>query len=106
MPTWCSSPGGNFWADLDGLRLIVHAGDPAGSPVRFSVLRRQYGQGSPFGIVGSDVENDCPAAMKAAQILVAGAGASVPDAAGHRGEGANGAAGTRPGQSCYRRAPH
>lgn len=99
MPTWRSSLSGDLWADLEGLRLVVHAGAPDGSPVRYSVLRRQYGRGSLFAVVGSGVENDCPAALKAVQILAAGARASVPDAADHWGKGSHGAAGTHLGQS-------
>jgi hypothetical protein len=98
VPTWRSGRGGELWADLGSLRLVVHASDPDGGRVRFSVLRRQHGRGSPFALVASGVENDQLAAMDAAEALAANAGASLRTRAGNRGKGAGGAAATHHGQ--------
>lgn len=72
------------------MRLVVHAGDPTGSRVRFSVLRRQYGQGSPFATVGSGFENDCFTAMSATIDLASKADGSVQTGTRDLGEVANG----------------
>jgi len=98
VPTWRSGRGGELWADLGSLRLVVHASDPDGGCVRFSVPRRQHGRGSPFALVGSGVGEDRLAAMDAAEALAANAGASLRTRAGSRSQGAGGAAATHRGQ--------
>lgn len=83
---------------MGSLRLVVQASDPDGSRVRFSVLRRQHGRGSPFALVGSGVGEDRLATMDAAEALAANAEASLRTRAGSRDKGADGAAATHRGQ--------
>lgn len=58
-------------ADVGELRLTVYAPPHLSGEFRFSVLRRQYGQGSPFAVVDTGGKSALREAMEAAEGLAA-----------------------------------
>lgn len=66
-PRWRRGPKGRLLADVGEFRLEVHAGPGRLRTARFTVLRRQYGQGSLFALVASGPAPNLFAAMRAAE---------------------------------------
>ena len=66
-PRWRRGPKGRLLADVGQFRLEVHAGPGRLQTARFTVLRRQYGQGSLFASVASGAAPSLFAAMRAAE---------------------------------------
>lgn len=66
---WHSSPNRELWTEADGFRLTVQVCGDGTQAARFTVLRRQYGAGSPFALVGEDMEMDVKSAMHAAELM-------------------------------------
>ena len=66
-PRWRRGPEGRLLADVGEFRLEAHAGLGRLRTARFTVLRRQYGQGSLFALVGSGTAPSLFAAMRAAE---------------------------------------
>lgn len=58
-------------ADVGELRLTVYAPPRFLGEFRFSVLRRQYGQGSPFAVVNTGGKSALREAMEAAEGMAA-----------------------------------
>lgn len=86
MPAWRSSPGGVLWTDQGEFKLVVHTVNPDDGTTRFSVLRRQYGAGSPFALVAAGTRPSRSAAKQAAMETlaeVAPAAHEVPGAGLH-----------------------
>lgn len=61
--------GGVLAAEIDGYRLLIQAPAYAGDLWAYTVLRRQYGQGSPFALVGAGKEPTRSDAVHAAERL-------------------------------------
>ena len=66
-PRWRRGPKGRLLADVGEFRLEVHAELGRLRTARFTVLRRQYGQGSLFASVASGTAPTLFAAMRAAE---------------------------------------
>ncbi len=66
-PRWRRVPDGRLLAEAGEVRLEVHAGPGRRRTARFTVLRRQYGQGSLFALVASGAAPSLFAAMRAAE---------------------------------------
>jgi len=67
VSAWHNSPNRELWTEADGFRLTVQICGDGTQAARFTVLRRQYGAGSPFALVGEAVEADVKSAMHAAE---------------------------------------
>ncbi len=66
-PKWRRGPKNRLLADVGEFRLEVHDGLGRLRTARFTVLRRQYGQGSLFALVASGTAPSLFAAMRAAE---------------------------------------
>lgn len=66
-PRWRRGPKGRLLADVGEFRLEVYGGPGRLRTARFTVLRRQYGQGSLFALVASGAAPGLFAAMRAAE---------------------------------------
>lgn len=66
-PRWRRTPEGRLLADMGEFRLEAHASPGRLRTARFTVLRRQYGQGSLFALVASGAAPSLFAAMRAAE---------------------------------------
>ena len=66
-PRWRRGPKNRLLADVGEFRLEVHDGMGRLRTARFTVLRRQYGQGSLFAQVASGTAPSLFAAMRAAE---------------------------------------
>lgn len=69
MSAWHSSRNRELWTEADGFRLTVQVCGDGTQAARFTVLRRQYGVGSPFALVNEGVEADVKSAMHAAELM-------------------------------------
>ena len=67
---WHTEPNGALAAEIDGVRLVVQGPAEVGGYVRFTVLRRQYRQGSLLALIGSGTRESVGEAMSAAERMV------------------------------------
>ncbi len=66
-PRWRRGPKGRLLADVGEFRLEAYGGPGRLRTARYTVLRRQYGQGSLFALVASGAAPGLFSAMRAAE---------------------------------------
>lgn len=68
-PSFHTEPNGILAAEIDGYKLLIQAPGHSDGDWAYTLLRRQYGIGSLFGLVGSGVEESLAKAVHAAERL-------------------------------------